>query len=64
MTYNNDCKTNYTPHEGVVSNVHGIGSDMTRLKATIIHFPWPGLFGTYTVTEETIYFNQIVGQLK
>jgi hypothetical protein len=47
------------PHEGVVSKVHGIGSDMTRLKATIIHFPWPGLFKTYTVTEETIYFNQI-----
>ena len=32
---------------------------MTRLRATIIHFPWPGLFGTYTVTEETIYFNQV-----
>jgi hypothetical protein len=46
------------PHEGVVSNVHGIGSDMTGLKATIIHFPWPGLFGTYAVTEETIYLNQ------
>ena len=32
---------------------------MTRLKATIIHFPWPGFFGTCTVTEETIYFNQV-----
>jgi hypothetical protein len=47
------------PHEGVVSNVHGIGSDMTRLRATIIHFPWSGLFQTYTVTEEIIYFNQV-----
>jgi hypothetical protein len=46
------------PHEGVVSNIHGIGSDMTRLKATIIHFPWPGLFKTFTVTEETISFSQ------
>ena len=46
------------PHEGVVSTVHAIGSDMKRLKATIIHFPWPGLFKTYTVTEEIIYFNQ------
>jgi len=47
------------PHEGVVSKVHGKGSDIARLKATIIHFSWPGLFGTYIVTEETIYFNQI-----
>jgi len=46
------------PHEGVVSYVHGIGSDTTRFKATIIHFPWPGLFGTYTVSEDTIYFNK------
>ena len=45
-------------HEGVVSTVQGIGSDMKKLKATIIHFPWPGLFKTYTVTEETIYFNE------
>ena len=46
------------PHEGVVSTVQGIGSDMQRLEATIIHFPWPGLFKTYTVTEEKIYFNE------
>ena len=44
------------PHEGVVSNVQG--SDLKRFKATIIHFPWPGLLKTYTVTEETIYFNE------
>jgi hypothetical protein len=48
------------PHEGVVLKVHGKGSDITRQQATIVHFPWSGLFGTYAVTEETIYFNQTV----
>ena len=46
------------PHEGVVLKVHGKGSDITRQQATIVHFPWSGLFGTYAVTEETIYLNQ------
>ena len=46
------------PHESVVLKVHGKGSDITRQQATVIHFPWPGLFGTYAVAEETIYFNQ------
>lgn len=45
-------------HDGVVAAVHAIRSDMKRLKATIIHYPWPGWFKTYTVTEEIIYFNQ------
>ncbi|CAC5424869.1 unnamed protein product [Mytilus coruscus] len=43
------------PHEGVVTEVCGNSTDAKLIKATIVHFPWPGFFEKYTVTEEDIY---------
>lgn len=42
-------------HEGVVTEVCGYKTDVKIIIATIVHFPWPGLFERYTVTEEDIY---------
>ncbi|VDI65349.1 Hypothetical predicted protein [Mytilus galloprovincialis] len=43
------------PHEGIVTEVCGNSTDAKLAKATIVHFPWPGLFERYTVAEEDIY---------
>lgn len=41
--------------EGVVTMVCEDTTDAKVIKATIVHFPWPGILRRYTVTEEDIY---------
>lgn len=41
--------------EGVVTVVCGDTTDARVIKATVVHFPWPGILRRYTVTEEDIY---------